>query len=158
MQTNTTDQIRAARPDTAALLSVSQIAFSGIQRLAALNLEFARTALKDGLAASNNLVQFNGVGDLENVQSAVRGPAMEQFAEYFRNVQEIVTDSQQQVTQLLSPFFAPFGFDATAAGGSNPGVDMFSKFVRQTNSMFEANRHAVSDAASKITRVKSKAA
>lgn len=146
MHTTTPEQIRAAKTYTNALMALSQVAFSGVERLAALNLNLARTALEDGLAVSNSLMQLKDVSELEKLQNSISGPATEQCAAYFRSVQEIADDSQQQITKLLTSYFATLGFDATARAGSNAGFDMFSKFVDQTNSMFAANAKAVGDA------------
>jgi phasin family protein len=146
MQATTPEQIRAAKTYTDALMALSQVAFSGVERLAALNLDLARTALEDGLAASNSLMRLKDAGELEKLQSSISGPATEKCAAYFRSVQEIADDSQQQVAKLLTSYFQTVGFEATATAGSNAGFDMFSKFVEQTNKMFEANAKAVGDA------------
>ncbi|HJV26462.1 MAG TPA: phasin family protein [Aromatoleum sp.] len=150
MQTTTSEQIRAGKTYTNALMALSQVAFSSVERLAALNLNVARSALENSLAASNNLMQIKDVGELGNLQSAIGGPAAEQCAAYFRSVQEIAGDSQQQMSQLLSSYFATLGLDVTAQAGSNAGFDLFSKFVEQTKSMFDANAKAVGDATTKM--------
>ena len=131
-------------------MALSQIAFSGVERLAALNLNVARTALQDGVAASNCLLQLKDASDLKALQNTITAPATEHCAAYFRGVQEIAAESQQQVTQLLTSYFATLGFDTSSKAASNAGFDMFSKFVNDTNSMFEANAKAFGDATTKM--------
>jgi phasin family protein len=150
MQTTTPEQLRAATTYTNAFMALSQVAFSGIERLTALNLNAARAALEDSIAASNSLMQSKDVNELKSVQSPFTGPAAEQMTAYLKGVQEIATDSQQQVTELLTSYFATLGFDATANAGWKTGQDMLSKFAKQTNSMFETNAKAVSEATSKM--------
>jgi len=150
MQTTTPEQIRAAKTYTNAMMALSQVAFSGVERLAALNLNVARVALEDGFAASNSLLQARDISELKNLQTTINAPAIEHCAAYFRSVQEIAADSQQQVAQLVTSYFTTLGFDATAKAGTNAGFDMFSKFVKDTNSMFEANAKAVGDATTKM--------
>ena len=150
MQTTTPEQIRAAKTYTDALMALSQVAFSSVERLAALNLNVARTALEGSLAASNGLMRLKDVNELKNLQNSVSGPVTEQCAAYFRSVQEIASDSQQQFSQLLTSYFATLGFDATAKAGSNAGFDIFSKFLEKSNSMFEANARAVGEATTKM--------
>lgn len=150
MQTTTPEQIRAAKTYTDALMALSQVAFSGVERLAALNLNVARAALEDGISASTRLMQVKDASELKDLQGSIGTPATEHCAAYFRSVQEIAGESQQQIAQLMTSYFATLGFDATAKAGTNAGLDMFSKFVKETNSMFAANAKAVGDATTKM--------
>lgn len=149
MQT-TTEQIRATKAYTDTLMALSQVAFSGVERLAALNLNVARCALEEGLAASNTLMQAKDVSDLKKLQSSIGTPATEQCAAYFRGAQEIAGDSQQQIAQLMTSYLATFGLDASVKAGSNAGLDMFSRFAKQANSMFEANAKTIGDATTRM--------
>ncbi|NMG29670.1 phasin family protein [Aromatoleum evansii] len=150
MQTTTPEQIRAAKTYTNALMALSQVAFSGVERLAALNLNVARAALEDGISASNRLMQVKDISELKDLQGSISAPATEHCAAYFRSVQEIAGESQQQIAQIMTSYLATLGFDAAAKAGTNAGFDMFSKFVKETNSMFEANAKAVGDATTKM--------
>lgn len=150
MHTTTSEQLRAVNTYSKVLMALSQVALSGVERLAALNLNTTRTALEDGFAASNSLLQMKDVRDLKNLQNAIGAPAAEHCAAYFRSVQEIAGDSQQQIAQLLTSYFATLGFDASAKAGSNAGLDLFATFLKDTNSMFEANAKALGEATTKM--------
>lgn len=150
MHTTTPEQIRAVKSYSNAVMALSQVAFSGVERLAALNLNVARTALEDGFAASNSFLQLKDASDLKALQKTIGAPTAEHCAAYFHGVQEIAADSQRQITQLLTSYFATLGFDASSKAASNAGFDMFSKFVNDTNSMFEANAKALGDATTKM--------
>jgi phasin family protein len=144
MQTNTPEQMRAAKNYTDALMALSQVAFSGAERLTALNLNTARAVLEDGFAAKS-LLQTKDVSDPANLPIALNGPAMEKWAAYFRGLLQIATDSQQEAGQVLTQYFTSLGFEA-ANTGANAGFDMFSKLMKDTNSAFEANAKAFGDA------------
>jgi phasin family protein len=145
-----TEQNPAAGVSTNTLMALSQVAFSGIEKMAALNLSVARNALENGFAASNKLMQTRDATALKELQASIGAPATEQCAAYFRSAQEIAGDSQQQIAELTKSYFATLGFDTTAKGGSNAGFDMFSAFASQTNSMFEASAKSVGDMTNKM--------
>jgi len=56
MQTTTTDQARNIETYTNAVGALSEIAFSNVERLTALNQKVARAALHDCLTVSNDLL------------------------------------------------------------------------------------------------------
>lgn len=144
MQSTTPEQTRAAKTYTTALIALSNVALSSAERLLALNLNTARAVFQDGLA-SKGLMQMKDGGDLANLQLAFSGPAAEQCISYFRGLQEIAVDSQQEVAQVLTSYFTSAGFDGVA-NGTNAGLGMFSKFMKDANSMVEANAKAMGDA------------
>lgn len=150
MQTITPEQIAASKSYTDAFTALSQVAFSGVQRLALLNMNASRAALEDGLAASNSLLQGAKGRDLKTFEGVIGAPAAQRCAEYFRGVQEIALDSQQQAVRILSSYFTTLGFPAMGQVGSNAGLDMFSKFLKDSNSLFEANARAVGDATTEM--------
>lgn len=151
MSSTTTEQLRAAKTHTDALAALSEVAFSGVERLTTLNLNLARTVLEDGLAASNSLLQIQDVNELKSLQNSLTKPATEHLTAYLRGVQEIAAESQQQMTRVLSSYFATAGMASTAGTGWGAGFDMLSKIAQQTNSMVEANIKAVGDATAKMT-------
>lgn len=55
MQTISPERLQASKTYTNAFMALSQVAFSSVERLTALNLKVARAALNDGMAAANSL-------------------------------------------------------------------------------------------------------
>ena len=150
MQTIPPEQLQASENYASAFLALSQVAFSSVERLSALNLKVARAALDDGMAAANSLMQVENAGELNDLQGHFIGPATEQCSTYLRSVQEIAVESQQQIGELLASYLATLGIDAKANGGWSTGSDLFSQFVEQTKSLFEANAKAAGDVTEKM--------
>jgi len=150
MQTIPPEQLQASENYAGAFMALSQVAFSSVERLTALNLKVARAALDDGMAAANSLIQVENAGELKDLQGHFIGPAAEQCSTYLRSVQEITVESQQQIGELLTSYLATLGIDAKANGGWSTGSDLFSQFVEQTKSLFEANAKAAGDATEKM--------
>lgn len=150
LSTTTPEQLRAAKAHNDALMALSQIAFSSVERLTALNLNVARAALEDGLAASNSLLQIKDVNELKQLQNPFIRPATEKATAYFRGVQEIAAESQAQITRVLNSYFAMLGMGAAANAGWSAGFDMLDKIARQTNNMVEANIKTVGDTTAKM--------
>ncbi len=150
LSTTTPEQLRAVKAHNDALMALSQIAFSGVERLTALNLNVARAALEDGLTASNSLLQVKGVNELKQLHNPFIGPATDKATAYFRSVQEITAESQEQISRVLKSYFAILGMGAAANAGWSAGFDMLDKIARQTNSMVEANIKAVGDTTAKM--------
>ena len=104
MQTSTTEQKRNAQTYTDAVGALSEIALSNVERLSTLNQNLARAALQDCLAASNDMLAVRDVNALQGVQASAAAPALAQFADYLRSVQEIAVDSHKQVSAVLDGY------------------------------------------------------
>lgn len=150
MLSTTPEQLRAAKAYNDALMALSQVAFSSVERLAALNLNLARAAVEDGLAASNSLLQIKDVNELKQLHNSFVRPATEKATAYFRSLQEITAESQEQLSRVLNSYFAMLGMGAAANAGWSAGFDMLDKIARQTNTMVEANIKAVGDTTAKM--------
>jgi hypothetical protein len=140
--TATPEQTDAIKINAEAFMTLSKIAFSSIERLAALNLNVARTALED----SNAMLQVKDITELQNVRSTMTGTATQNAAAYLQNVQAIAAETQKEVTKLMASYFTPLaGGTKTSAGWTN-GFEMFKGFANQLTAMTEANSKAVSKA------------
>jgi phasin family protein len=90
------------------LLAVANTALATAERLAALNLGAARTALEDSASATKAVLAAKNPNEAAAVQSSLVQPAAEKMADYSRALFEISSDSQQQLAKMLETQFADF--------------------------------------------------
>ncbi|MDX9884462.1 phasin family protein [Thauera sp.] len=152
MQAATTEQKRTAQTYTNAVGALSEIAFSSVERLSALNQKLARAAMQDCLAASNDLLAVRDVNALQNLQTSATAPVVAQLADYLRSVQEIATKSQQQAGEVFKNYFGTLGLGSNASANMQAGFDMLSKMTRQTRDMMDANIKTAGEAGEKLGR------
>lgn len=152
MQAINTEQKRAAETYTNAVGALSEVAFSSAERLTALNQQLARAALQDCLAVSNELFAVRDVNALQNLQSSAAKPALAQFAEYLRSVQEVAAESQQKVGEILKAHFETLGLGSAAGASVQTGIDMLSRLTRQTTDMMNANVEAAGETGDRLAR------
>ena len=150
MHTADPQLIDAVKTNTHAFMTLSQIGFSSIERLTAMNLNMARAALEEGVAATASMVQINDPKELQKLRDAAAGPTTERAVAYVREVQEIFTQTQQEITSLMSSYFSTFGKGAPASAGWTSGFDMFNKLAQQMTAMAEANIKAVGNTTAKV--------
>ena len=143
-------------------VSLANATFAGFERLAALNLNTARSLLEDSVVNTRALLTAKDMQDLVALQSTLTQPGVETTAAYSRSVYEIATQTQgslnkvveAQVSELNSKLglaldqavkTAPAGSDLavnamrTALSAANSAYDSMSKAARQATEMAEAN-------------------
>jgi len=127
------------------LLAVANTALATAERLAALNLGAARTALEDSAAATKAVLAVKNPNDAAALQSSLVQPATEKVADYSRALFEISSDSQQQFAKLLEAQFADFQKQVsglvdqaakTAPAGSESIVAAMQQAINSANSAF----------------------
>lgn len=150
MQSITTEQARKVEAYTNTVGALSDIAFSNLERLTALNQELARAALHECLAASNDLLAVRNMNALPKMQQSATNPALAQFADYIYGVQNIATESQKRIGNVLNAYFGTLGMSSTADANIQAGFDFLSKLAGQTREMVAANVEATRDAGNKI--------
>lgn len=141
------EQIHAANTNNNALMSLSEITFSGIERLTMLNLNATRSALQGGLDASVKLGKNKDVDTDEAVQETTN---------YLQEVQKIVTDTQQAVSKLMGSYFSAQGKTLNLGAEWRKGSEMMKDFGAQVTEMAEDNQklvaHEVKKAVSTATQ------
>jgi phasin family protein len=141
--------IDAVKANTNALLMLSKATFSSIERLAALNLSTAAEVLEERIAATEALVQIKDVKDLKNMPISFTEPVADKALAYFRNVQEIVSDAQAELSKFTSHYYQTLFMGVGAGAGQTLGLDMFKKLAdqmtRQVTDVTEANLQVIGD-------------
>lgn len=127
------------------LLAVANTALATAERLAALNLGAARTALEDSASATKAVLAVKNPNEAAALQQSLVHPAAEKVADYSRAFFEISSDSQQQFAKLLEAQFADFQKQVsglvdqaakTAPAGSENIVAAMQQAISSANAAF----------------------
>lgn len=157
-----------ANLDTA--VELGQKAFGGVEKLVELNLQVARASLDESAAHARALLAVKGPQELIALQSGVLQPAAEKATAYGRQVYEIVSSTQAEISKLIEAQVAtsqqkfqglvetalkdaPAGsenvtaFLKQAMSASTTAIESAQKAAKQAASMAEANLQSLSKAA-----------
>lgn len=122
-------------------------AFAGIERLAALNLNTARSLLEQGAANSRALLTAEDAQELLAVQNRLAQADSRKAAEYSRRVYEIASQTRDSVSKLVesqvSELNQTFGEALELAAGRAPvgseaAVDSLRSALTAANAAFDA--------------------
>lgn len=152
-----------------ALLTLANTAFASTERLAALNLNTARSLLEDSVANAKTLMGAKDVQESVSLQSGLVQPAIEKVVAYSRSVYEIVSQTQEELSKVVEAQVgevnkavtstldqaakqAPAGSDVAVAAvksaiaAANSAYDSMAKAAKQAVEMAEANVNAATSA------------
>lgn len=90
------------------LLAVANTALATAERIAALNLGAARSALEDSATATRAVLGAKNPNEAAALQSSLVQPAVEKAVSYSRSLYEISSESQQQLAKMLEAQFTDF--------------------------------------------------
>lgn len=144
------------------LASLASVTFAGMERLAALNLNTARTLLEQGADTSRAVLAARDAQALLSLQDKLAKTDAEQAADYSRRVYEIANQTREalsnvvesQVSELNANLgmkldqavkTAPAGSDLainalrSALSAANSAYDSINKAARQAGELAEAN-------------------
>jgi phasin family protein len=166
----TPEQFASANKATVeSMLNIANTAFASAERLAALNLNTARTLLEDGVANAKALLAIKDVQELVQVQASLAQPALEKAVAYSRSIYEIATQTQEEFGKIVEAQYAetnktmssaldkaaknaPAGSDVAVAAvksaiaAANSAYDSMSKAAKQVAEIAEANVAAATSA------------
>ncbi|WP_310459949.1 phasin family protein [Sphaerotilus sp.] len=183
----TPEQFAAAnKANLDALVELTRKSFEGVEKLVELNLQAMRSAMGDSAERSKALLAVKDAQGLASLQADLVQPATEKVTAYGRQVYDIATSTQSEVSKLVESQMAtaqekilalvdaavknaPAGGEGslamikqavTAANGALENVQKAAKqAVSVAEANFEAMRHAAPQAAApaeKSTRVTGK--
>ncbi|MEW6165340.1 MAG: phasin family protein [Pseudomonadota bacterium] len=159
----------ANKANVETLLTIANTAFASAERLAALNLNTARTLLEDSVTTAKTLLAAKDVQELVSMQSALAQPAFEKAVAYSRSVYEIATQTQDELSKIFDSQYveinknvasaldkaaksAPAGSDVAVAAvksalaAANSAYETMNKAAKQVAEMAEANVAAATSA------------
>ncbi|MBS3936376.1 MAG: phasin family protein [Sulfuritalea sp.] len=151
------------------LLTIANTAFASAERLAALNLNTARTLLEDSVSNAKTLLAAKDVQELMSMQAALAQPTFEKAVSYSRSLYEIANQTQEEFSKIFDSQYvelnrnvasaldkavknAPAGSDVAVAAvksaiaAANSAYETMNKAAKQVAEMAEANVAAATSA------------
>ncbi|HEY8856945.1 MAG TPA: phasin family protein [Rugosibacter sp.] len=152
-----------------AMLTIANTIFASAERLAALNLNTARTLLEDSVANTKALLSAKDAQELASMQATLAQPSLEKAVAYSRSVYEISTQTQGELAKVSEAQMAemkagmantleqalknaPAGSEVvitavkSAIAAANSAYDNMTKAAKQVTNMAEANVAAATTA------------
>ncbi|MBK8119665.1 MAG: phasin family protein [Sulfuritalea sp.] len=119
----------ASKASVDTLVNMANTAFGGMERLAALNLNAARTLMEDGAARTRALLEVKDVKSLVSLQSMMAQPGLQKATVYSRSVCRIAADTQEALSEVVEGQVSEFSQSASqaldeAAKRAPPGSDL----------------------------------
>ena len=166
----TPEQFASANKATVdSLLSLANTALASAERIAALNLNTARSLLEDGVANTKAILGAKDPQEAIAIQASLAQPNVEKAVAYTRSVYEISAQSKEEVSKLLEGQFgdfqkqvaglldkaaknAPAGSDVavsavkSAIAAATSAFDSMNKAAKQVAEIAEANVAAATNA------------
>lgn len=167
----TPDQVVATnKAGVEALIGLAHTQFAAFERLSALTFNATKSAFEDSVAHTKALMNAKDVQEFINVNAAVAQPALEKVIAYSRNVYDVTTQSQSEVTKMVESQAgemnksvaslldkaaknAPGGSDVaiaavkSALAAANSAYDSMTKVAKQATELAEANFSAATKVA-----------
>ena len=164
------EQVSAAhKANVETLLTIANTAFASAERLAALNLNTARSVLEDVVSNAKTVLSAKDVQELVALQTTLAQPALEKAVSYSRSVYEIATQTQEELGKVFEAQYAevhknvgtvldkaaknaPAGSDVAVAAvksalaAANSAYDSINKAAKQVAEIAEANVAAATSA------------
>lgn len=174
----TPEQFQAANKaniDAALTLAASQ--FAAFEKFANLNATAFKTAFEDVMANTRALAGAKDVQEFISLQSSFAQPAMEKAIAYSKNVYEVTTQTNAEVSKLAEKRVAdwnesfvtlldkaaknaPAGSDVAVTAmkqmiaAANSAYDNMTKVAKQATEIAEANVTAATETAKNFAKVK----
>jgi phasin family protein len=173
----TPDQVVATnKAGVEALIGLAHTQFAAFERLSALTFNATKSAFEDSVAHTKALLNAKDAQEFMNVNAAVAQPALEKVIAYSRNVYDVASQSQSEVTKMVESQAgemnksvvsmldkaaknAPGGSDVaiaavkSALAAANSAYDSMTKVAKQATELAEAN-FAAATAVAKETKKK----
>jgi len=153
----TPEQFAAAnKASVDALLSLANTALASAERIAALNLNTARSILEDSVANTKALLGAKDPKEAATLTVAQIQPAVEQAVAYSRSLYEISAQSKEEVSKQLESQFGDFQKQVSslmdkaaknAPAGSDVAVAAVKTALEAASSAFDNMKNVVKQAA-----------
>ncbi len=127
------------------LLSVANTALASAERIAALNLNTARSVIEDTVSGAKAALEAKDPKEALSIQASLAQPNIEKAVSYARSVSEITAQNQEEFTKLVQAQFADFQKTAadllekatkSAPAGSEAAVSAFKSAFAAANTAF----------------------
>ena len=152
----TPEQFAAANKSTVdSLLSLANTALASAERIAALNLNTARSMMEDSVSGAKAMMGAKDVQEAMSIQASLAQPNVEKAVAYSRSAYEISVQTQQEFTKMVEAQFGDFQKTVSdlvdkaaksAPAGSDVAVSAVKSAIAAANSAFENMRKAAQQA------------
>jgi phasin family protein len=139
------DQLAAAQKANAeVMMSLMRTAFEGMEKLAALNMAASREFFNTSVASTQQLLAAKDAQELAKINTAISQPNVQKLMDYSRNVYDLVTQLQHEVTSVMDAQYNNFSKKANATiekttAQAPVGGDVFAAAMK---SMLDATNQA----------------
>jgi phasin family protein len=146
----------ANKANVETLLTLANTAFASAERIAALNLNTARSLLEDTVANAKTLLSAKDVQELINIQASLAQPGVEKAVAYSRSIYEIATQTQEELNKIFEAQFAEINKNVTSAqdkavknapAGSDVAVAAVKSAIAAANSAYDSMTKAAKQVA-----------
>ena len=144
-----------AKANIETLIALANSNVARVERLSALNINTARAALEDGVAATKTLLAVKNPQDIAGLQASLAQPMMDKAVAYARSVYEIAAEAQQEVAKLFEAQVAELNKNVNSAleqaakaapAGSEPVFAAIKSSMEAANSLYDNASKAVKQA------------
>ncbi len=141
------DFAAAGKAQIDSVLSLANVAFSGTERLAALNLSTARSLHEDNVAAMRALLNVKSPEELSALQASLGQPTAEKALAYSRSAYQICVEAGEQLAKLSSERYDEISKEVSSAvdeaakaapAGTEPAVAAIKSALAAASSAYEA--------------------
>lgn len=145
MSTPNTEQLIAAqKANIEVMTALMRTAFSGVERLTAINLAASRDFFNNTVANAQQLMAAKDPSEIAKLNTAQAQPGMEKLVDYSRSVYDLVAQMQKDITSVVEAQYSTFTKNATSAvdkatAGAPVGGDVFATTMK---SMLSASTKA----------------
>ncbi|MCF8176346.1 MAG: phasin family protein [Burkholderiaceae bacterium] len=138
--------VRANRASVETFTTFAQAAFSGAERVAALNLNAARSLLEEGTSTSRNWLAAKDVQDMVSLQATLARPDLGTLNAYSRRVLDITVQTQEALSDVVDARLSEINTDLdlaldtmvkNAPAGSDLALSAFRTSLSAVNSAYK---------------------
>lgn len=176
------EQLAAAQKANAeVMMTLLRTAFNGVERLTALNMSASRELFANTVSNTQQLMGAKDANSVAKLNSELAKPNLDKWMDYSRNVYDLVTSMQKEVTSVMEAQYSTFSKTATSAvekatasapvggdvfaatmksmlGASTKAFDNMNSMAKQLTELAEANVQAASTATGKAVSATTAAA
>ena len=156
----TPEQIAAAnKAGVEALIGLANTQFAAMERLSALNFNFAKSAFEETVKNTKSLFGAKDAQEFASLSTTAAHPAIEKVVAYSRSVYEIVTQMQAEVKNVAEAQAGEFSKNIVSyldnaakngPAGSDAVIAALKSVLASTNSAYDSMSRATKQASDRV--------
>ena len=134
--TNLEQLANSQKANAEVMMTLVRTAFSGMEKLAALNLAAGREFFNSSVSNTQQLMSIKDPQELAKINSSLAQPSVDKMLEYSRSVYDLAATLQKEITSVMEAQYSSFAKNTSMAiekGASSApvGGDVFSTTMQQ---------------------------